>query len=395
MNKIIQFVTSVPFMIMAALATAVASVDIYVPCMPEMTEFFHSSTKKLQLSMGMGVFGSSIATPFIGPLADSFGRRNLLICGHALYTLFLIASGFATNIDQFIIIRFCTGFCMAFSTVLGFTIIADKFSGPKVAAYYGYISTTITLTLVAAPLFGGYVADHHSWQLSFFSVASAAAVVSLLLFLKMPETIAKKQPFSISHSIKTYKRIISNPSFMAMALIPSIMIAGFVSFISCATFYYIKQLTVSATTYSLYQAFMMGCNASFSVLAGKSINRLGLTGVVKVGLTMFTTGGVSFLLASLFTPHLPLNLTLAFALFSSGIGFVFASISAQAMGVFPENAGATSSMITFLRGILITSFIYITSIIYNGEIWPVACLILTINILVLGLYYVMRTHSSN
>ena len=390
MNKIKQLTSSIPFMILSALVTTIASIDIYVPCMPEMANFFQTSAYKLQLSVALGILGGSLVTPFIGPLSDSFGRRKLFVLGHALFSLCLLISGFARSIDQFILLRFCTGIFTAFTNILIFAIIADKYTGSKAVLYYGYTSTTITLTLVCAPLIGGYVADHFTWYVCFFIIGTLSGTVSLLLFLKFPETLLKKQLFSLKQIITTYKDILRSHSFMAMALIPSVMIAGMMSFISCAAFYYIKELSVSATMYSFYQAFIMICNATFSIIAGKSINRLGLDGTIKVGMTMFIAGGVGFLLAAILTPQAALNLTLTIALFSSGIGFVFAAITAKAMGVFPENAGATASMITFLRGFMITGFVYIAGMVYNGSILRVACLIVTVNVIVMGIYYVMR-----
>ena len=393
MNKFLSFITSIPFLVMASLATTVTSIDIYMPCLPQMADYFQCSAYKMQLSIGLGVLGTSVATPFLGPLSDSIGRRKLFVFGHIIYSICIIATGFAQTVDQLIVLRFVSGLFLACINVISFAIIADSFKGSKVAIYFAYCTTTITTSLVVAPLVGGFIADHYEWYVCFFALGAFSACVSVLLFFNLPETLAKTHKFSLKKTITTYKNILESRSFVAMALIPSIMIAGLLTFLSCASFYYIKEINVSAGEFSLHQAFLMVCNSMFSYIAGRSIEKMGLKGIIKLGMVIFSIGGFGFLFASIFTPGISYILTITISLFASGIGFVFASISAEAMGLFPENAGATSSMITFIRGIIITFFVSMAGAIYNGGIFSLAALITTITILILGIYWILHRES--
>lgn len=71
--------------------------DFYLPVLPEMSEFFHTSPALASLSLTTGMIGLAIGQVFIGPLTDKFGRKKILV-GSML--MFAIASVLCILVTQ-------------------------------------------------------------------------------------------------------------------------------------------------------------------------------------------------------------------------------------------------------------------------------------------------------
>ena len=53
--------------------------DMYLPSLPEMTEFFKCSVPMVQLGLTTGMAGLGLGQIFLGPLSDKYGRKPVLI----------------------------------------------------------------------------------------------------------------------------------------------------------------------------------------------------------------------------------------------------------------------------------------------------------------------------
>lgn len=368
----------IPIILILAVVSSVIAIDIYIPCLPNMVEYFSSSQELVQLSISSSILGSSLWTPFIGPLSDALGRRHLMVWSQALYALACFLCALSPNAESLIILRFFQGIAGTAAFVLVFSIITDLYEGRDVGVYFAMITTAITSSLMVAPLIGGYIAEYYIWQDCFSFLGILALISFLTLYFGLPETINKMTSFSMKDSMKLYRKIILNSSFMGMAVIPSIMIGGMVAFLACASFYYIDNLGVSSGMFSIYQACVMGSNTLFSYLAGRMIYRHGARLTMIIGMGIFTMGGLSFMLVSLLFPYSSILITTAISLYASGIGFVFAAITAESMALYPDNTGATSSMLSLVRGLLISACVSFASYLYTGELLDIALLLLMI-----------------
>ena len=122
----------------------------------------------------------------VGPIADSFGRRKIILEGLAL---FMVSSIILVNLDSFkalLFWRFIQGLAAAVPMVCAGAMFIDKYSGEKVSQVLGMVNAVITAAIAAAPMVGAYVAEIFDWRATFIVVMllSVVAFVGFLLLVK-------------------------------------------------------------------------------------------------------------------------------------------------------------------------------------------------------------------
>lgn len=382
-----------PLPLMLAIVACVFSVDIYIPSMPVMAEAFGTSQEMMQFSISAGLIGTSLATPIIGPISDAVGRWRILVFSQIFFTLACFATIFATNIETFIFCRFVQGIGGAAAFAIGFACVTDVFKGTRAAIYISYLTTTITLSLVVAPLFGGAFAAYLPWQAAFVFLTALAALSTAVLYWRLPETLQAPNPFSIRNTFAAFGSMMADKRFMVMATVPSLLIGGIIVFMSTGAFYFINELGIPAVLYGVFQGIIMFCNTMASYLSGRLIERLGLTKTTLLGVTLFSFGSLSFAAIALWAPEQTAAMIFAVSLYASGLGLTFNTMTAQSMDAFRHKAGTASSAISFLRGLLIAGCISFGSQIYDGTLRPIALFLAGITVLCVVMYFLAERRS--
>ena len=49
--------------------------DMYLPTLPDMTEYFNTTSSQVQLGLTASMIGLAVGQLFFGPLSDKYGRR--------------------------------------------------------------------------------------------------------------------------------------------------------------------------------------------------------------------------------------------------------------------------------------------------------------------------------
>lgn len=385
-----SFFTSLPFVILSAVSMSVFSFDLYIPCLPSIALWFDTTQEYAKLTISAGIVGSSLFTLILGPLSDAVGRRLILVYSQLLFCIASFIAAFSPSIEFLMVIRFIQGVGSSAAIVLSLAIIADSFPRKRAAAYFAYVSTTITVTLVVAPMLGGWISSYLSWHYCFTLLGVLAAFSFVHLYFFLPETLKEHKPFSAKGALQSYHALLKSPTFILMSFAPSLMIGGFIAFISSLSFHFITGLGMTSFKFSLYQAGMMFFNALSSFLSGKIILHWGPKKTAYSGMIVFVSGGILLYLVTLIEQNDPLMLSSTFALYGAGLGLVFAAVTSENMALSPAPPGTTSAAIAFIRGCLISTIISIESLIRDESILSLSRFIFILVFVVMGLFLCFR-----
>ena len=87
--------------------------DFYLPVLPEMTSYFHTTPALASMSLTTGMIGLAAGQLFIGPLTDKYGRKPIW----SLYVIITIISLFLlTSTDSIPMLLFIGSFVAFFGT---------------------------------------------------------------------------------------------------------------------------------------------------------------------------------------------------------------------------------------------------------------------------------------
>ncbi len=115
------------------------AIDIYVPSLPEISSYYHTSIKFAELSISLYLLGYGLGQIVLGILSDTYGRKRIFIFSSLL---FLVASVLCANVNgifYFNSLRFIQGVAIAGLASGMRAIIVDLFSGlelKKMANYF-------------------------------------------------------------------------------------------------------------------------------------------------------------------------------------------------------------------------------------------------------------------
>lgn len=153
--------------------------DMYLPTLPAMTEFFHTTSSQVQLGLTASMIGLAVGQLLFGPLSDKYGRRIPLIIALSLFLLATIGCLFSYTIMQFVGWRVVQGIAGAGGIVISRSIAADKFSGRELAKMLGIIGAINGVAPIAAPIAGGGMAESLGWQGIFWTLFCIGIVLLL------------------------------------------------------------------------------------------------------------------------------------------------------------------------------------------------------------------------
>ena len=167
--------------------TYIMGVSSITPAFPKIVKELNISAKDVGLLIAFFSFPGILLTPFLGVVADRWGRKRIIIPS---LMLFGIAGGlcfFVRNFKLLLILRLIQGIGAASLGSLTVTIIGDLYSGKKLVAAMGYNSSVRSIGSASYPAIGGALAMM-GWHYPFILPVIAIPIGFLVLFnLKTPE----------------------------------------------------------------------------------------------------------------------------------------------------------------------------------------------------------------
>ena len=313
--------------------------DMYLPTLPAMADFFHTSSSMVQLGLTTSMIGLAAGQLIFGPLSDKCGRRPPLLLAMILFLLATVGCIFSHTISQFVTSRFLQGIAGAGGVVISRSIATDEYSGQQLAGMLAVIGGINGIATVIAPIGGGILAQITSWQ-GIFICLFFMGVVLLSGSLHLNESLPAKHRQTVSwqdlyHSFGEVRRYVGY--VLQYGFTMGILFVN----ISSAPFIMQQHYGLSPLSFSLCFGINAIAMVIFSAISIKlpTMERalyIGSRGMLSVSalLMVFLSLGCDFWIYEL----------LIFALLSM-IGMTFTASNTLAMECERRNAGIASALL--------------------------------------------------
>jgi YNFM family putative membrane transporter len=319
------------------LAGFCAFLTIYAPqpLLPMLGREFHASAATISLVMTATTMGVMLSAPFVGMLADRFGRKRVIVPAAFLLALPATLVATSTGLRSLLIWRVAQGIVMPGIAAVTIAYINEEWENGMGAAMSAYVTGTV---------FGGFcgrmiaalIASHASWRWSFATLGLLDAVGATAMWAWLPaDRHFHRVPSWRSAALQDMARHLRNPRLMATCAV------GFcVLFTLLATFTYVNfylaapplRLSTQALGF-LFTVYLVG--VVVTPWAGRSIDRVGH----RLALAGSFAAGIVGILLTLI-PRLP-AVVLGLAILSTGV-FITQAATSSYIGVAARSARASA-----------------------------------------------------
>jgi DHA1 family bicyclomycin/chloramphenicol resistance-like MFS transporter len=243
-------------------------IDLYVPSLPAITNYFHTQPSLVQLTIGLYMLGYGIAQIFFGVLSDSLGRRKILVASALVYSLVSFLTAFSPNIYVLNALRFLQGISIAGLAVVARAMAVDCFTGKDLAKATSYFGISWSLGPILGPFIGGYLQHYFNWQANFYLFGVYGFVVFIFVYLKIPETNLQLIPLNFQQFYKNIRNVTTHPLFLFITFIGGFAYAMIVVFNIVGPFLIQTVLNYSVLEYG-YMALLLGVVYFFGCISNR------------------------------------------------------------------------------------------------------------------------------
>ena len=328
--------------------------DFYLPVLPEMAEYFHTSPALVSMSLTTGMIGLAGGQMFIGPLTDKYGRKHILVASMCLFAIASALCIFSTNIFMFNVSRLFQGIAGAGGIVISKSMATDMYSGKSLAHFMAVLFAVNGIAPVIAPVVGGIMSSVTDWK-GIFAVLMAFGIVLLVCCAILRETLKLENRLkkSIMGIYANLFRVFLNRTFTFCTLAQMLCHFTLFGYISSSPFILQQMYGLSPFHYSLCfatNAFSIGVG---SVL-GARFRRTSMS--IKSGASTLLAASVC--LSACLIVHLPLPVVMIFYICTlMGFGLIQPGLASTALESERHNAGAASAIYgasAFVAGALVS-----------------------------------------
>jgi len=178
--------------IMAMLAFCVALMmtgfGIIMPVFARRLSEFGSGVEALGYMTMAFALAQFVAAPFMGSLADRYGRRPLIIIGLLAFATANVGFLFAASTNVFILVRLLEGAFTAgiFPAAMG--MVSDIAPEEQRARWAGILMGSYGAGFILGPVLGGFLYDRWGFAMPFIASAVMATLAIIAALIVLPET---------------------------------------------------------------------------------------------------------------------------------------------------------------------------------------------------------------
>ncbi|MCP3774526.1 MFS transporter [Paenibacillus sp. MZ04-78.2] len=181
-----------------------SGIGLIIPIMPKFMESLGITGGIVGLLVAAFSLTQLLCSPFAGRLADSFGRKRMIVLGLIVFAFSEILYGIASSTVLLFVSRMLGGISAAMIMPAVMAYAADITTKEERAAGMGYINAAITTGFIIGPGIGGYIAEF-GIRMPFYVAGVAAIIAACITLFILPESLPSKENIADTPS-STIKR---------------------------------------------------------------------------------------------------------------------------------------------------------------------------------------------
>ena len=318
------------------------SLNIFLPSLPSMARHFGVEYHLIQLSVSLYLAMTAVVQLMIGPLADRYGRRSVLLIITAIFVVASVGTILAPGYVSFMICRMAQA-AIAVGFVLSRAIVRDMVPEDQAASMIGYVTMGMSVVPMAGPVIGGALDEIFGWQATFALLALSGIGLFALIWADLGETGGRRQT-SFLDQAREYPDLFRSQRFWGYCLSAAFASGAFFSYLGGAPFVGSDIFGLSPAALGIYFGAPAVGYMAGNFLSGLFSVRVGLNRMMLAG-ALVTLAGMTVLalvtLAGFVSPLIFFGFT---TLIGLGNGILLPSANAGMLSVRPALAASAAGI---------------------------------------------------
>ena len=202
----------VVFLLAATAALGSLATQLLIPALPDIAREMRIGIGSAQLIIGVFLAGLGAGQLLVGPVADRWGRKPVLIAGLCLYALASLGGALAQDLPMLLLARAGQALGASAGIVTARVILNDLYPPHKAASAQATLMAIILVSPALAPVIGGWMTEFMGWRTILFvlTVMGGLGAVTVARAIPMPPIAAVRTGLA-----QSYRRIAMNRPFWA------------------------------------------------------------------------------------------------------------------------------------------------------------------------------------
>lgn len=320
---------------------------VYAPSLVEIGVDLQASSLMVNLTISVYSIVFALSSFIWGPLADSRGRRVVLLCGLALFLAGSLLCLLAPAYAPFLVGRIVQACGISAGSVIAATVIGDVYAPAQRQRAMSVNQLVVFLGPVFGPVIGGFVAGYLHWQWAFAVLIAAGVVVLFYNTAVVPETLGHGG-HAAGISLERVRSVLRNRAARALLLL------GFGQFYGYYVFLVFLPLLVERFGLSTAQKGLAFVPLTAGILAGIVFAQHRLSGWSSERIIRRSSWAIAAIVIALSLLVLSAALTLwllagAMALFGLLLGTSLPAQSTLLVSLFGSNRATAMGLYNFTR----------------------------------------------
>ncbi|MFK7859881.1 MAG: multidrug effflux MFS transporter [Granulosicoccus sp.] len=342
-------VLGIPLMLLLIAISAIGPMALNGVLPATTTIMVELSTRYELVQMVLTVFlaANLFSQLVLGPAADRYGRRPVMLFSLTIFFLGSIACATAQSIEWLLLARFLQGVGGAVCVFLPRTVVRDIYSQDKAASVIGYITTAMMVAPLFAPALGGWITDTYSWRYMYLGLAGLSIILLFMCYRYQHETLSTGHTTEDTGDLRasflsSSLVLLRHRAFIACAIMQAGTVGVYYSFLAGAPYVAMEIRGMSASSYGIWFAMVAIGYLSGNLVAGRFSESKGVFRMIVLGAGPFALGATLFWLGM--ANHHPTTLFVPMFLVAFSNGVSLPSMFSIAMSVRRDLAASASGL---------------------------------------------------
>ena len=270
------------------------SIDTYLPAFTGMAQSLGATPVQMQQTLSAYLFGFSFMSLFHGAISDSFGRRPVVLCGMAVFTLASVGCALSPSIGHLVFFRVLQGLSTGAGIVVARTVVRDIYPPSQAQKMMSQITIFFGIAPAIAPLIGGWLFVWLGWRSIFWFLAAGRRGLvdfQLPVICRRRCRWTQRQSFRVGNLMRGYWQLGLDPRFVLLALAAGLPFNGNFIYVLAAPAFLGEHLGLAPTQFFWFFVLNIGGIMAGAWLSGRLAGQISARAQIRIGFTIMVGGG--------------------------------------------------------------------------------------------------------